>query len=212
MKIFKIISYGFCLFLVCLSVSVLIKAKFNIEGDYLSTFATLIATFAAFHLYTDWKLAHSLNLLAESQTSMKDIFSRIFLNYKSVRRLLLSIEGSTGREGENLWIEASKELNKLFNEISRAKFVVIEYQSCLKSLKEIEILNAHLVKVGEIKELVDLISNQFMDGMPIYTGGPNQTTKCLELLSSWESSFLKFDVYCSLVLPDFYFKYFKALK
>ncbi|WP_433847127.1 hypothetical protein [Acinetobacter proteolyticus] len=212
MKNFKVISYAICLFFICLAVSIFVKSKFGVEGDYLSAFTTLIATFVAYQLYTDWKLEHSLNLLAESQKSMKEVFSKLFTDFKAVRRLLNSINGSTGQDGENRWNEASQELNKLFVGISRAKFVIFEYKSCLRSIKENSLLDSHKLKVDELSELVDVISKDFFDNMPVHASGPSEAEKCIDILNSWESSFLKFDFYCSVSLPDFYYKYFKNIK
>ena len=131
MNNFKIIIYGVCLFFICLSVSIIIKVKFGVEGDYLSAFSTLIATFVAFRLYTDWKVEHSLNLLSESQKSMKEVFSKLFTDFRSVRKMLNSIDAPNVPEGDNRWIQASQELTKLFNQLNRAKFVVFEYKLSL---------------------------------------------------------------------------------
>jgi len=212
MNNFKIIVYGVCLFLVCLSVSIIIKVKFGVEGDYLSAFSTLIATFVAFRLYTDWKIEHSLNLLSESQKSMKEVFSKLVTDYRSVRKLLISIDTPNVPEGDKQWIQISQELTKLFQQLNRAKFVIFEYKSCLKTLKENELLEDHKIKVDKLSNQLEETSNKFFEKMPLYTGNSRTAEKSLDVLNSCEGNFLNMDFHGSVVLPDFYYKYFKSLK
>lgn len=59
------------LFLICLSTSVLMKKWFDIDGDYLSAFATLVAAGVALHLYTDWRKPIFLNKIEDEQKELK---------------------------------------------------------------------------------------------------------------------------------------------
>lgn len=47
------------LFLACLSTSILIKKWFDMDGDYLSAFATLAAAVVAAYLFNDWRVQHN---------------------------------------------------------------------------------------------------------------------------------------------------------
>lgn len=65
------------LFLTCLSISILMKKWFDVDGDYLSAFATLVAAGVALYLYTDWRKPIFLNKIENEQKELKQII-RLF--------------------------------------------------------------------------------------------------------------------------------------
>lgn len=58
------------LFLACLSISILMKKWFDLDGDYLSAFATLMASYIVLILYTSWETQHN-------KSTEKDIINSI---------------------------------------------------------------------------------------------------------------------------------------
>jgi dsDNA-binding SOS-regulon protein len=74
------------LFLICLSISILMKKWFDLNSDYLSAFATLVAAAVALHLYTDWRKPIFLNKVEDEQ---KEIKRNIRLFKKSADSILL---------------------------------------------------------------------------------------------------------------------------
>ncbi|MDA3556635.1 hypothetical protein MKL42_03760 [Acinetobacter sp. AOR15_HL] len=65
------------IFLICLGVSIQVKEFYKIEGDYLSSFSTLIAALVAFVLYKDWREEYVLNLYVESQKNINLLFKDV---------------------------------------------------------------------------------------------------------------------------------------
>lgn len=65
-KPIKLTFVIFFIFIVCFSLSVIIKQYFGIDGDYLSAFSTLVAAVVAYFLFTDWREQYVLDLIRES--------------------------------------------------------------------------------------------------------------------------------------------------
>jgi hypothetical protein len=62
------------LFLICISTSIMIKKYFNVDGDYLSAFATLAAALVAVFLYSDWRYQYKVELFERTKNKIHDLF------------------------------------------------------------------------------------------------------------------------------------------
>ncbi|MGQ1540670.1 hypothetical protein ACT413_11865 [Acinetobacter baumannii] len=132
----KIISIFFALtglFFVCLATSILIKNYFEIEGDYLSAFSTLVAALVAFYLFTDWKVEHKIKLIDQFHVNLriKASEARIVL-FDSVIFKLEMINGSRVETGNQLFLEAVNGLDKFLLQLSGIYNYLFRIQSMLK--------------------------------------------------------------------------------
>lgn len=78
------------LFLICLSSSILIKKWFDLNSDYLSAFATLVAAAIALHLYTDWRKPIFLNKVEDEQKEIKRSIRLFKRSADSIRILMIT--------------------------------------------------------------------------------------------------------------------------
>ncbi|MDQ8951925.1 hypothetical protein RFH42_03015 [Acinetobacter rudis] len=69
------------LFLACLSISILVKKWFGMDGDYLSAFATLAAAVVALYLYTDWKDVQRHEITKQALIALIKLKTHIDNNY-----------------------------------------------------------------------------------------------------------------------------------
>lgn len=82
------------IFLFCLGVSIQVKEFYKIEGDYLSSFSTLIAALVAFVLYKDWREEYVLNLYVESQKNINLLFKDVIETSRHMNDYLRKIINS----------------------------------------------------------------------------------------------------------------------
>lgn len=80
--VYNILILG--LFLLCLSTSLLIKKTLNLDGDYLSAFASLVAVMVAFLLFNDWREQHTLQNLEALKISLHQGFNEIDIAYNEL--------------------------------------------------------------------------------------------------------------------------------
>lgn len=106
------------LFLICLSTSVLMKNWFDVDGDYLSAFSTLVAAGVALHLYTDWKKPIFLNKIEGEQKEIKKTI-RLFKKSSDSILLFMSTKKPMGRglnNGDWFSLEYQKLMDALLDD------------------------------------------------------------------------------------------------
>lgn len=73
------------LFFVCLAISILIKNYFQIEGDYLSAFATTVAAIVAIFLFNDWRDEQEYQTKKEFIFKVRQIYDELHdLNFNHI--------------------------------------------------------------------------------------------------------------------------------
>lgn len=130
-KFFILIS----LFLVCLSTSILMKKWFDVNSDYLSAFATLVAAAVALHLYTDWRKPFFLNKVQDEQNEIKRsirLFKRsvdsmlLFLSRKKPLYTGLNNGDEFSLEYQDIMIKLLDITDDLFNLLDNYKLIFNE--------------------------------------------------------------------------------------
>ncbi|EXA83710.1 MULTISPECIES: hypothetical protein [Acinetobacter calcoaceticus/baumannii complex] len=208
MKKFKIICTLIFSFLFFLSCSIFFKHQFNIDGDYLSAFSTIVAATAAFYFYTDWKDEHKFNLLKQHQDYLKIKGAKLLEHFRKSQVLFATIEGSTVQEGEKKWIDACVEIRLFSSELTNIQKSLLEYKSCLSTFDSNEILEKHRDRLEKYSTRISQINDEFVSKLPFYT--ISTSPQCSDVLESWRDSIIKFDFFCSVEMSDFYFKYLKT--
>jgi hypothetical protein len=75
------------IFFIFLGLSIEVKEFYKIEGDYLSSFSTLIAALVAFALYKDWREEQEYQTKKEFILNIKNIFKELYdLNFSEIDR------------------------------------------------------------------------------------------------------------------------------
>ncbi|EMM2648660.1 hypothetical protein WKI25_09060 [Acinetobacter baumannii] len=85
---YSIVFTMILIFLLCLGISVLFKKIFDIDGDYLSAFATLVAAIVAVRLYTDWREQLNISLLISSKENLNKLFNELLYTHDEMLRFL----------------------------------------------------------------------------------------------------------------------------
>ncbi|MCH2054663.1 hypothetical protein [Acinetobacter pittii] len=79
------------LFFICLSISIFLHKYLNIEGDYLSAFATLLAAGVAMKLYTDWREQLQIDLFVSSKENLNKLFNELLITHDEMLRFLYDV-------------------------------------------------------------------------------------------------------------------------
>ncbi|XZW10644.1 hypothetical protein ACT4YX_11850 [Acinetobacter baumannii] len=210
MKIFKIICTLIFSFLFFLSCSIYFKHKFNIDGDYLSAFSTIVAATAAFYFYTDWKDEHKFNLLKQHQDYLKVNAAKLLAHFRKSQMLFALIDDSNEQDAQRKWIDACVEIRLFSSELSNIQKALIEYKNCLSTFESNKILEKHKARLKEYSVRLSQINDEFISKLPFYSYSVSSNSKCSEVLESWRDSIVKYEFFCSVELSDFYFKYLKT--
>lgn len=109
------------------------KKWFDVNSDYLSAFATLVAAAVALHLYTDWRKPIFLNKVEDEQ---KEIKKSIRLFKKSADSILLfmntkSPASSSLNNGDLFSMEYQKLMNNLLDNTDDLCTLLINYKLIL---------------------------------------------------------------------------------
>lgn len=121
------------LFLICLSTSVLMKNWFDVDGDYLSAFSTLVAAGVALHLYTDWRKPIFLNKIEGEQKEIKKTI-RLFKKSSDSILLFMSTKKPMGRglnNGDWFSLEYQKLMDALLDDTDDLCTLLVNYKLIL---------------------------------------------------------------------------------
>lgn len=121
------------LFLICLSISVLMKYWLDLNGDYLSAFATLVAATVALQLYTDWRKPIFLDNVKEEQRELK---KSVRLFKKSADSILLFLNTKTPlggilNNGNSFSLEYQEIMNNFLDNTDDLCTLLINYKLTL---------------------------------------------------------------------------------
>ena len=207
MKKFKIICAIIFSFLFCLSSSIFFKHEFNIDGDYLSSFSTLVAAIVAYLLFNDWKVEHKFKLLEKFHDTLKERAMRLNSIFDAMNLDFRCIEGSTVVDGNKYLENALGKLSQFNKETQNVLYLLREYKCCLDTLRKDEflinnenILKHHIENFNQITNFyTELVLKRLVD--------INVNTVNIDTLNSWKKILIEFEHYCSIDLADFYFKH-----
>ncbi|QNX86370.1 hypothetical protein [Acinetobacter seifertii] len=211
MKNLKIlIAISLLIFLICLSTSIIIKHYFNIDGDYLSAFSTLVAALVAFYLFTDWKVEHKIKLIDQFHVNLriKTSEARIVL-FDSVIFKLEMINGSRVETGNQLFLEAVNGLDKFLLQLSGIYNYLLEYKVCLSSLDENSAVNFQNVRV---EYFIKCILENFNNLTEIRNSVNDINSLSQKDLMDIKQLIISFENFVSLKNSEFYFNYLNSLK
>ncbi|WP_140336148.1 hypothetical protein [Acinetobacter seifertii] len=211
MKNLKIlIAISLLIFLICLSTSITIKHFFNIDGDYLSAFSTLVAALVAFYLFTDWKVEHKIKLIDQFHVNLriKTSEARIVL-FDSVIFKLEMINGSRVETGNQLFLEAVNGLDKFLLQLSGIYNYLLEYKVCLSSLDENSAVSFQNVRV---EYFIKCILENFNNLTEIRNSVNDINSISQKDLMDIKQLIISFENFVSLQNSEFYFNYLNSLK
>ncbi|HGW3827330.1 TPA: hypothetical protein ACNICD_003119 [Acinetobacter baumannii] len=207
MKKFKVICAAIFSFLFCLSSSIYFKHQFNIEGDYLSSFSTLIAAIVAYQLFNDWKVEHKFKLLEKFHDTLKERALRLNSIFDAMNLEFRYIEGSMVVEGNKHLENALGILSQFNKETQSVLYLLREYKCCLDTLRKDEFLINNENKLKHHVENFNQITDFYMDLTLKRLVDINVNTVNTTTLNSWKKILIEFEHYCSVDLADFYFKH-----
>lgn len=208
LKIF--ICIAFFIFLICLSISIIIKHYFNIDGDYLSAFSTLLAALLAFYLFTDWKVEHKIKLIDQFHVNLriKTSEAKIVL-FDSVIFKLEMINGSRVEIGNQLFLEAVHGLDKFLLQLSELYNYLLEYKVCLSSLDKNSAVNFQSIRV---EYFIKCLLENFNNLTEIRNSVNSINSLSQKDLMDIKQLIISFENFASLQNSEFYFNYLNSLK
>lgn len=209
MKIFKIVCALIFAFLFCLSSSIFFKSQFQIEGDYLSAFSTLVAATFAYYFYSDWKDEHKFKLLDQYHTYLKEESSTLFSLYMDISQKLVSADLLKFDEAISNFRKNPDETKQFSSELRKICRVLSEYENFLLTLDNNEAIKKHRAKIAKFSISLRNIQKECLLSIPLYILDEVSSSQFLEIVERWRDGIIEFDVYCSIELSDFYFNYLK---
>lgn len=133
----KLYPYIFLVLLILiafLAISILFNNWFDANGDYLSAFATILATLVAMNFFKDWRDRYNSRFFEK----LKDKFAELY----SVLEFRLEFYFQELKNNENInnskirFREARISFNELSNEIDYYEKILNEFQDDKKNLRE----------------------------------------------------------------------------
>lgn len=147
------------LFLICLSISILMKQWVNVDGDYLSAFATLMAAGIALHLYTDWRKPIFLNKIENEQKELKKVI-RLFKKSSDSILLFMKTKSPMGtglNNGDLFSLEYQKLMYSLLDNADDLYTLLVNYKLTLNKdqyKNHIEFINSNLTILKDIHDVI----------------------------------------------------------
>ena len=142
---------------ICLGLSIIIKDFYDIEGDYLSAFSTLVAAGTAFFLVADWKEQSFLNLFQQTSRKTTSLCDELFDSYDNFKVFLYEMKDKELTSEEQ---ETFRKLSKVFmNTIDNLLLEMDQQRLLLKKLKRTNEYKQYYQNILDFdKEIMDLIS------------------------------------------------------
>lgn len=211
-KPIKLIFVVFFIFIVCFSLSIIIKHYFEIEGDYLSAFSTLVAAVVAYFLFTDWKDEHKFEMIQKLHIDLKNSNNASSNHLSNAKMNFSIIEGSSAQSGEKRWLEGISELGIFLKELNNLQNIIYEYRICLSIMHSNLILKEHIIRIMHISDVIENIQSEFKNSMPRPYHGIANTTVYLEFINKWQSELNAYDSMCKKGLIEFYVNYLNSIE
>ncbi|KRI62336.1 hypothetical protein APC62_07535 [Acinetobacter pittii] len=211
----KIISIFFALtglFFVCLATSILIKNYFEIEGDYLSAFSTLVAALVAFYLFTDWKVEHKIKLMEQYQNNLKVKSSDLLMtSYKASEQLSL-IVGSKVEDGYQHFHNAIRETQDFQVIVKNIHQEISGYILLLSHLEKTNLVQKNIEVCEFFSEKLREINREVLDKLYENKNGIDINSITTEDYYYWNKVLREFDYLVTYEIQEFYISYLNSLK
>ncbi|WDZ50215.1 hypothetical protein LF296_12880 [Acinetobacter vivianii] len=214
MKIFKITSYALSLFLICLGISILVKNKFGVDGDYLSAFSTLVAALVAVYLYSDWRVEHRLKLLEQYHNKIKEESYAAYLkvNYILVDHPVLKVKDNDHEELKNQINFYLKDIDKLAEILTELCISVNEYQNFLSTFKKSPLVDEMIAEVDEFHTNLNISFDSCIEILNSFnTLDPSSSENEIKIKFIWDTT-LKIKIASAISFSNFYIEYLNKSK
>ncbi|MDC5640989.1 hypothetical protein OFN00_18215 [Acinetobacter baumannii] len=157
------------LFFVCLAISILIKNYFEIEGDYLSAFATLAAASLALYLYNDWKEPYKLEKIRDEQ---KEIRVEVRVLKKNIESILYFFTNESNsirglNNGDKISLEFQELTRSALDSIDDLASLIANYRINFEK-SENQSIKDHLSLITEAYDVCEEIHSIFIVHDVIY--------------------------------------------
>ncbi|MCH7391635.1 hypothetical protein [Acinetobacter dispersus] len=190
-----------------MSTSLLFKRTLDLDGDYLSAFATLVAALVAFLLFNDWKVEHKFRLLEQYHSSLKERSTYLnnlidAMTAAKSKVSLFNVHGVVENTNQDYF-----EKGGFYKDLVGVMRLMEEYQYCLETLENCESLRKNKETVCFYQRKFREISNEYWDSKLRMVGRTDLFIVSTEALNSWKKTTIEFEHFCSVELADFYFNY-----
>lgn len=157
-------------FIVCLSISIIIKHFFGLDGDYLSAFSTSVAAVVAFYLYSDWREQYILDLIRESDNNINVVLGRLIKSTQNFQEYLSQVIEKDPQ------LYCFKDFDTFFNDfLDHSELLLLELDKqklILKNMqKTVEIDKAVIQSLdnitAEITQKIKDLSNEHLVSSPL---------------------------------------------
>ncbi|MFL9511005.1 hypothetical protein ACKEN5_17980, partial [Acinetobacter baumannii] len=101
-KIYLYFFYALVIFYFCFIISYIIKKQFDIDGDYLSAFATFIAALVAANLFNDWREKHKVEWFERLKDKINQFYTSFESSYSEFLTVLIRRKYQDSSEELNL--------------------------------------------------------------------------------------------------------------
>ncbi|MFW1636062.1 hypothetical protein [Acinetobacter oleivorans] len=157
------------LFFTCLAVSIAIKKFFDIDGDYLSAFATLAAAGVALYLYNDWKEPYKLEKVRDEQKEIRVEVRVLKKNIESLLYFFTNKSNSSIRlnNGDNFSLEFQNLTRSAMDSIDDLASLIANYKINFEKSED-QFIKDHLVLLTEAYKVCEHIHSIFIKHDIIY--------------------------------------------
>lgn len=135
-KIYLYFFYALVIFYFCFIVSYIIKIQFDIDGDYLSAFATFIAALVAANLFNDWREKHKVEWFERLKDKINQFYTSFESSYSEFLTVLIRRKYQDSSEDLNLVTKnLLVELENLTNELDFYEKLLVKFKIDISKLQ-----------------------------------------------------------------------------
>lgn len=135
-KIYLYFFYALVIFYFCFIVSYIIKKQFDIDGDYLSAFATFIAALVAANLFNDWREKHKVEWFERLKDKINQFYTSFESSYSEFLTVLIRRKYQDSSEELNLVTKNLLiELENLTNELDFYEKLLVKFKIDISKLQ-----------------------------------------------------------------------------
>ncbi|WP_140159465.1 hypothetical protein [Acinetobacter pittii] len=207
---FELFGIGIFLLLFCLSISLLGKCVFDLQGDYLSAASTLFAAVVATLLYSDWKVQHKVHLLEKYHAELKKHVESLLKSKKLISDEYFKFIIS---KDKNLMIDSPLTIleSQIKDEYHSIDRLINEYLIYLETLGTEKFIKQHKEQVLKLITRVPDILNDFLLIAKEHDL-ENQYMKLIKSLHNGEQYkfIMELQIFSEFALSPFYFEYLNS--
>ncbi|MFW2563845.1 hypothetical protein [Acinetobacter baumannii] len=135
-KIYLYFFYALVIFYFCFIISYIIKKQFDIDGDYLSAFATFIAALVAANLFNDWREKHKVEWFERLKDKINQFYTSFESSYSEFLTVLIRRKYQDSSEELNLVTKnLLVELENLTNELDFYEKLLVKFKIDISKLQ-----------------------------------------------------------------------------